>query len=245
MADKTQITEIKRLARQGESVNEIKDKLDLAKSTVYYHFKKEVGQKQKENQVKIPEDEEVKGEICGIFAGDGNFHHDNNGHYRMQFFLNYNDEYWKELKDFLSDKLRKEPMVFHNEEKSRTVIRYSSKKLYEMIKEHLEWEDDKTVSIRLKNQQESREFKSGFLRGLIDTDGYKEKKFRRYIYGTISRSLRDNFSEILDELDISHTTYKEKARKDGWRDMHKVRITGDSAEKFSEEVTPRHPKKQY
>ena len=35
---------IKEMARNGESINHIRDKLNLPKSTVYYHFKKEVGQ---------------------------------------------------------------------------------------------------------------------------------------------------------------------------------------------------------
>ena len=245
MATSKEVKEIKKLASKGKSVNTIKECLDLPKSTVYYHFKKEVGQKQKENAIEIPKDEEVKGELCGIFAGDGNFHKDNNGHYRIQFFLNCNDEYWKKLEEFLSDKLHKKPMVFHNKEKSRTVIRYNSKELYKMIKQHLEWEGDKTVLIGLKKDQKLGRFKIGFLRGLIDTDGYKEKKFRRYIYGTISRNLRNNFSKILNELDISHTNYKEEARKDAWKDMYKVRMSGDSVEVFNEKVKPRHPKKKF
>ena len=55
MASTEQIQKIKSLAKKGESVNTIKEKLEIPKSTVYYHFKKEVGQKQKEKALKIPE----------------------------------------------------------------------------------------------------------------------------------------------------------------------------------------------
>ncbi|QKQ98820.1 hypothetical protein GKQ38_04835 [Candidatus Nanohaloarchaea archaeon] len=77
MASESQINEIKSLAVQGDSVNSIKERLDLPKSTVYYHFRKEAGQKQKENSLQIPKDEEVIGELCRIFAGDGNFYPSN------------------------------------------------------------------------------------------------------------------------------------------------------------------------
>ena len=54
MASPQQIQKIKQLAKKGESVNTIKEKLEIPKSTVYYHFKKEVGQKQKEQALKNP-----------------------------------------------------------------------------------------------------------------------------------------------------------------------------------------------
>ena len=179
---------IKTLASKGKSVNTIKDKLELTKSKVYYHFKKEVGQKQKENRLELPKDDEVRGEICGVFVGDGDFHKDNNGHYRVEVYLNYKDIYWQELKRFFSEELNKIPMVFQDVEKSRKVLRYNSNALYKLFQEHLEWGDDKTYSIQLKDTTKSEKFKIGFVRGLIDTDGYREKKFRRFIYGTISRT---------------------------------------------------------
>ena len=54
MTSPQQIQKIKQLAKKGESVNTIKEKLEIPKSTVYYHFKKEVGQKQKEQALKNP-----------------------------------------------------------------------------------------------------------------------------------------------------------------------------------------------
>lgn len=115
---------IQALASEGKSVNTIKDKLDLPKSTVYHHFKKEVGQKQKENRLELPEDNEVKGELCGVFAGDGNFYEDKNYKYRVKFTLNINDDYWEELAAFLEKSLDKEPRANHQESYNRTNLRY-------------------------------------------------------------------------------------------------------------------------
>lgn len=111
MASKKEIKKIKRLARQEKSVNNIKNKLKLPKSTVYYHFKKEVGQKQKENQPVIPDNQDFKGEFCGIFAGDGNYYYDKKkGEYRIRICLNHNYEYWEILEDHLRFKLVKARM---------------------------------------------------------------------------------------------------------------------------------------
>jgi len=240
MADKTQITEIKRLARQGESVNEIKDKLDLAKSTVYYHFKKEVGQKQKENQVKIPEDEEVKGEICGIFAGDGYFKEYENGHYTTVLTLNYKQNYWKRLSSFLEDNLDKEAHFIRQDSRAR--LKYDSKKLYKMLKTYLAWKEDKTASIELKNGELSRDFKKGFLRGLIDTDGNLNNE--RYIFNTISGNLKQSITDLLKDLEMDYSLRIDEDKRENCRDMHRVILTQKSSKKFQAEIRPRHPKKE-
>ncbi len=123
MASDKDIRKIKSMASNGKSVNQIKEELDIPKSTVYYHFRKEVGQKQKENQPEILECEEFKGELCGIFAGDGNFHKQKEGHYRIQFLLNYQDSYWEVLEEFFTSKLGKKPIIFHDKNKSLTTLR--------------------------------------------------------------------------------------------------------------------------
>lgn len=246
MADKTQIAEIKKLARQGDSINEIKEKLELPKSTVYYHFRKEVGQKQKENAVKIPENDEIIGEICGIFAGDGYFRKRDDGHYRVEITLNQKDRYWEELARLLYDKLEKEPQIIHEKEYNRTRLRLYSKKLYKLLKNYLKWNKNaKTSTIRLKEAKNTDKFNKGFIRGLIDTDGYREPEFRRYIYGTISEGLRNDFSNILEELGIDHANYSERAEESEWNTMFKTRISGDSAGYLSRKIQPRHPKKKY
>lgn len=104
MASTEEKMRIRKYASEGKSVNWIRDKLDLPKSTVYYHFKKEVGQKQKENQPTIPDEDDFKGELCGIFAGDGSFFKSKEGEYKTRVHLNWREEYWRILKDYLTKK---------------------------------------------------------------------------------------------------------------------------------------------
>lgn len=246
MATESEKKQIRSLAQNGKSVNQIKEKLELPKSTVYYHFKKEVGQKQKTNQPQIPNEPEFKGELCGTFAGDGSFNKDKNHHYKISIYLNRSEEYWDILSRHLAQNLEKEPEIFHFDDRNVTELRYNSKKLYEFLKRHLEWSKDKCETIRMKESRDfHREFKLGFIRGLIDTDGYREPKFRRYIYGTISKRLRDNFSDILEEIGIEHTNYYEVPEKEKWRTMHKVRVSGDAAASLQRKIAPRKPKRNY
>jgi len=246
MPNTQQTQKIKQLAKKGESVNTIKEKLGLPKSTVYYHFKKAVGQKQKENALKIPEDEEIRGELCGIFAGDGNFYKTDNQQYRIRFYFNHREEYWKVLADFLEDVLERRPRIYKYPDKGRVEFDYSSKEFYNFLKENLEWGEDKTVSICVKDSVTfSKSFKKGFVRGLLDTDGHRESKFRRFIYGTISEDLRDNFSNIVREFGVEATDYSEEPEKENWRTMYKTRISGNNAKLFQEKFEPRNPKKIY
>ncbi|MFB6203240.1 MAG: LAGLIDADG family homing endonuclease [Candidatus Nanohaloarchaea archaeon] len=238
------IKRIKELAREGRSVNEISESMSIPKSTVYYHFRKEVGQKQKRCSVSLPDDDETRGELCGVFAGDGNAHTDSSGHYRIRFYLNNSEEYWRKLSGFLEDVLGKEPRVYRNPDANRAVLDYYSRSLYRFLKSRLSWEEgSKTGTVCLDGPQ-NESFREGFLRGLIDTDGYREKKFRRYIYGTISRSLRNDFSRALSRKEIQHTCYSEKPSCSEWETMYKVRISGSMAEKFCSEINPRNPKRK-
>ncbi|QGA81007.1 LAGLIDADG family homing endonuclease [Candidatus Nanohalobium constans] len=244
MATTEEKQRIKELAAKGKSVNTIKDKLELPKSTVYYHFKKEVGQKQKENRLKIPEDEEVKGEICGIFAGDGNYYEDKNYKYRVKFTLNINDNYWKNLAAFLENSLDKKPRVNHQENYNRTNLRYESKELIDFLREKLDWsEEDKTGTIRLGSLEYSQEFKIGFLRGLLDTDGFVSKKQNRITFNSISKNLTENVSEILEERQIDHEIVRDVDKRESCRDMYRARITGDKVKELIRIIEPRHPKK--
>ena len=245
MPTSSEINRIKALAAEGESVNTIKDKLDLPKSTVYYQFKKEVGQKQRENQLQIPMDEEVRGEICGVFAGDGNFYEDKNYKYRVKFTLNIKDEYWRELAAFLEKNFSKEPRVNHQEDYNRTNLRYESKKLIDFLREKLDWsEEDKTGTIRLKDLDYRRDFEIGFLRGLLDTDGFVSKKQNRVTFNSVSEDLTKDVSRILRENQIDHEIVRDVDKRENCRDMYRARITGSEIENLIEIIEPRHPKKR-
>ena len=245
MPSPQEIKKIKQLAEKGDSVNQIKETLDLPKSTVYYHFKKVVGQKQKENALKVPEEDEIKGEICGIFAGDGYVYVRGDGHYEITITLNINDDYWRHLTTFFYENLGKRPQVIREKPSGRVRLRYSSKKLYQLFREYLTWaEKDKTGTIHIKKEV-SQDFEIGFARGLIDTDGSKIKKERTYRYGTISKDLAKDFCEILKHLHIEYSCRKSIDKRENCRDMFRVHIYGDEAERMNKIIGPRHPKKQF
>ena len=62
---------IKRI-NENVSINNISKELNLAKSTIYYHYKKIKGKKPKEIEFNFRSEKEI-GEFLGIFSGDGNF----------------------------------------------------------------------------------------------------------------------------------------------------------------------------
>lgn len=245
MATAGQKQQIREKARNGDSVNQIKEELGLPKSTVYYHFKKEVGQKQKENALKLPENEEVMGEICGVFAGDGNFHKKKKGNYRIRIFLNLEDSYSENLADFLEENLDKRPNIYNLESKTRTTLDYSSKKLYKMLKKYLDWKEDKTSTIRPNTDKDlSTEFKIGFLRGLLDTDGHKDTTRKRYSFNTVSPKLAGSISNFLSDLNIKHVKKSYSDERENYKDVHRVYINGEHTQKISSIIDPRHPKKR-
>jgi len=238
------IAEIRCRASTGESVNSIKEDLDVPKSTVYYHFRKEVGQKQKSNQVKIPDDLGFHGELCGIFAGDGSFQYTKSGNYKIKFHLNSEEKYWEKLREHLEIKLEKKPFICDSEE-SKISLLYNSKKLYELFDKNLDWEDNKAYTIRLHDRNFSQDFKVGFARGLMDTDGYRRPDHKRYVFTSASESLRDNLYDILYGLDIGSQRFEEEPGETGNAVKHKLRITGSDVDKFSNRINPRKPKRKY
>lgn len=238
------ISEIKNRAENGESVNSIKDDLGLPKSTVYYYFRKVVGQKQKRNQVQIPRDEEFRGELCGVFAGDGSFQHTKSGNYKIKFHLNSKERYWRVLKDFFQLKLSKAPYVCDSS-KSKVDLLYNSKKLYSLFDKNLNWSGKKTYTVKLEDKEFSKGFKKGFSRGLMDTDGYRRQDHKRYVFSSASCGLRDDFYNLLKELDIKSQKFDERPRKEHYSIKHKLRITGEDVDKFNNQIAPRKPKRKY
>lgn len=244
MPSEEEIQKIKNYTSKGRSINQIKNILGLPKSTVYYHFRKEVGQKQKRNQLQIPESEEVRGEICGVFAGDGNHFYDEKKYeHRIKITLNAKEDYWKILAKFLEKQLGKPPHIHHYN--SRTIIDYSSKALYQLLDSNLYWETgNKTETIRPKRAKSSKEFKIGFLRGLIDTDGYMAPDHRRYSVTSISKDMILASARFLTSLGIDNKIREYTDERENHRKIYFLQIFGNSAIKLNEKVEPRNPKRK-
>lgn len=239
-----EISEIKELASEGKSVNNIKEKLDLPKSTVYYHFKKEVGQKQKEKAPEIPADPEFKGELCGIFAGDGNYRKTANSQYKTRFTLNSEQDYWKILRDYIEERTGRAPHI-HKRKNANTVdLLFGFKCFVELYRDHLSWGDDKTATIRLKNRKSMPEkFQKGFLRGLLDTDGSLRNK--RFFFTTISSNLANDTKYLLKRQGFEPSLNRYVDKRESHRPVYNIKVSGNNAKRFYSKIKPRHPSKKF
>lgn len=237
--NKQQRLTIEKLAIKDWSLNKISKKLNLPKTTVYYWFRKAVGRKIKPVIINRSSDEKI-GEIIGIFAGDGNYNYDlKTGNYRIRIYFNKKEEeilnYYASLIKFISNK---KPRIYLS--RSMKIIAIDSKKLIEFIKENLAWERrNKTRTIMLKKtiKHYSKNFIVGFLRGLIDSDGYVRKERKEIYFGSVSKNLIKNFANSLELFDFKYKIYQQKQKR-GSPIFYKVRITNNEVIRFCEKIRP-------
>lgn len=98
----------------------------------------------------------------------------------------------------------------------------------------------KSHSVYLNDNNYSKEFQIGFLRGLFDSDGYVSPK--KIMFGTSSQPLARNASKFLRNLNIIHrySVYKEK--RPNRVDMHHITLLKKSHGKFFKLIQPRELK---
>jgi hypothetical protein len=193
---------IRKLAKNGFSLNFIAKKIRLPKSVVYYWFRKTVGRKMIVVKIDNSLEEEI-GEIVGAFAGDGNFYLDSNYRYRIRFYLSSDEmEYAKNLNNLLKKVYGKEGNIISY--RNMVIIDIFGKAIIEHIKNFLEWKGKKTYSVKLKSKPSSYSlnFLKGFCRGLIATEGWILKN--NLMVSCVSKQLIDNLSESLNLLKIQH-----------------------------------------
>jgi intein-encoded DNA endonuclease-like protein len=101
-----------------------------------------------------------KGYLYGLFIGDGNLHHDNDRHYRINFYFNpKKDVDIVEYTVFLLKKIGLLPYItLHH---GCIIVRINSKSFYIFLKK-----------FRLNLCTKNINFMIGFIAGLIDSDGY-------------------------------------------------------------------------
>ncbi len=172
------------------------------------------------------------GEIIGAFAGDGSFYHNTHGRssmYMIRYFLSYQDD--KDYADYLANIIGKTNLntnMFFRKYKgkgSTIELRACSKDLYNFIKTYIIWEkSDKTCSIRLIKDISgySNDFLRGFVRGLMDTDGFVETY--NISLGVISEGLINNFKTILDKHKIESKLSIRKNREGNRRNLYICRV---------------------
>jgi hypothetical protein len=233
----------------SKSINKIRSETKLAKSTIYYCYKKIKGKKYMEPKYEICFSEK-EGEIVDIFAGDGsqyyyrprgcyqtNIHFGNvneYAHYVKKLFERYFNKKWNLWKE-----VTKEEHVKHR-------LRVIDKKIFGFFKNYLEYDSRiKHSTVCLKNLFFPRGFKIGFLRGLLDTDGCicLSQGRKRVAWYTTSRKLSGDTKKFLADLNIGSNTYKIDRSHIKNKNIFTTQIFEDEVDKFLKLVRPFKSKK--
>lgn len=128
---------------------------------------------------------------------------------------------------------------------SKKILDYSSKALYEELNSQLQWKDgNKSSTVKLLDKNYDRDFKIGFLRGLLDTDGYLAPECRKYTLTSISRDLIFDSVGILDELGIENRKREYEDERNNREKLYFLEVSGNSAVDLNEQIEPRNPKRK-
>ncbi len=227
------IDEIKR----GSSLGKIVSMTGLGKTTIYYYMKKIRGKKNISIKLDLTNLERI-GEIIGIFAGDGYYANDKKRwSRRIKIYFNVK-EY--NLANYYADSIKlligKKPQVFDSN--SVRIVQIQSIDFCDFILSYLLFGKRKveTIELRDKNLLKDKVFAKGFLRGLIDSDGYVRKGRKEIYYGSISKKLFNDFLVGLDLFSFQYKTYVQKGR--GYCDFYKVRLSGLEVDRFVKIIRP-------
>ncbi|MFW9880704.1 MAG: LAGLIDADG family homing endonuclease [Candidatus Thorarchaeota archaeon] len=226
--------EIKSLIKNNVSIPQISKQLNVAKSTVYYHYKSIKGRKY--SIPTIPEKDAVLGEFLGIFAGDGSLILSKDYHYRISIYLHANDdrEYANYIKELIQNNFNKKVREYINENSLH--LTFYSVDIYYLIKKYVNLYPHKTYNIYIKNPEKlSNKFLSYFIRGLFDTDGH-HKKDGRLVLCLASKKMIYQMSEILKtRFKILSSVYKRNV-KSPWKDQYELYIPKREVAKYRKEI---------
>jgi len=221
------VQQIKDKVRNGKSLNEISKELQITKTTVYYWYRKFSNKRIK--RVKLNDNAKTLdiGEFIGIFAGDGSFYLDKNYRYDIRIHLDTKyKNYVNHVNKLIKHLFRKKPWIYDYKPNNVTIVRIISKDVLNFIKTYLTWETYKTGTIRLKDRiNYNKEFYVGFLKGLIDTDGYIDKN--TITFSTISYGLSSDIDFGLNKLKINHKIYLQNDKRPNIKPIYRVRISKD------------------
>ncbi len=234
------------LIRGGESLNAISKISGRGKSTLYYHYRKILPKKIK--PVCIPFDEDLFiGELVGLFVGDGSLFYDKKtNNYVIRFFFNVTEKsFVDELSLLFENKLCKKPAVYRA--KNVMVVRYYSKVLYDFIMSYVGWGvslnscgyNKKSRTVYLKDRFYSPEFKKGFLKGFLDSDGYFSPS--KTTFDSSSCRIMEQTKNFLYDLGYSdfHFSFREDKRPNRVG-MYKIYVRLSERKKLTLEINPRN-----
>ncbi|MBR9682343.1 MAG: hypothetical protein GOV02_01585 [Candidatus Aenigmarchaeota archaeon] len=190
--------------RSGHSLGYLMKKFNIPKTTAYYYLRKIRGRKLKD--LEISSDQELRGEFCGIFAGDGGFVY--NSGYRISFYTYCKEPEYVNHIIFLIGKLFGNYRPYTYTERSVTIVRTNRKLMYDLLRKYLFWTGVKTYSIGLKNPVDSydKKFLRGFIRGAVDTDGSVDD-YGRIAFTSCSKKFFQDVRDALVVLGFNPTVW--------------------------------------
>ncbi|HLG23891.1 MAG TPA: LAGLIDADG family homing endonuclease [Candidatus Nanoarchaeia archaeon] len=191
-----------------------------------------------------PKFSKKEGEIAGIFAGDGSqYYEPKAGHYENNVhFGGHNYNYAVYVKSLFEGFFKKK-FMFREETLGRYRLRTHSKEIYYFFKNYLDYKPQiKHCTVRLKSMNFPREFKIGFLKGFLDTDGniyrLKQTKKCRIAFYTTSEKLSKQLCKILDELEIKNGVYVNKRKGRNEKPVYNVYVFSEYTDRFINLVKP-------
>jgi len=200
--------EIRELIRKGFSLENIALKLNLRKSTVYYHARTYCKKQTKLNMNALSAKEQ--GYILGMFVGDGNvIMKTSKGQYGLKFTLDNKRD--QKIAHFLRILFKKAGKKTETRTEARSLyIRIFSKKLTGFISNLVSTtkrpDSQRNIKSLVNYENWSSDFKIGFVSGLLDSDGYVHygKKGKHYgaVIKTNNPSLAKQIQGIFSDLKV-------------------------------------------
>lgn len=233
---------ILKLARSGKSLTRICKMTGLNKTTVYYHTRKVLKGRVKPIKIDFNNEEGI-GEFVGTFAGDGCFvKYNDSYHYRLTFYFSIKEkQYVDSLKSLFEKLFSKSPNLMLRKDNNVYIIHYHSKLLYQLLLRYLVWDGKKSATVRLKTIKHDKRFLIGFLRGLLDTDGYTAKNYRRVMFATISKDLAEQINRILPVFEVKPKLVCCIPKRKNRKLLYSVSVSGKDAITLIELLNPRNP----
>ncbi|UCD20522.1 MAG: LAGLIDADG family homing endonuclease [archaeon] len=144
-----------------------------------------------------------KGYIFGLFAGDGySYHNKKDRHYTVEFYLNSIRD--KDIEKYLVSILKKRGFIVHLSKDKRfncKRIRVHSKEFFQEIK-------DNCCIV-------TKDYKLGFVSGLIDAEGYVSSKKSMITVTNTNKRLLLKLKRFLKEFGVNSSI---KKKKKGWKE---------------------------
>lgn len=209
-----EIENIRMQAKAGASLRQISTRLHLPSTTVYYHAKK-LCRKMTSLELDVLSEKE-QGYLIGMFVGDGaHIIRANQGHYITKFSLaKGRDENIAEYMQGLFAKAGKR--IGWCIERNSITLRVFSKEFFQFMVKYVTRIEQvgthRKKKLLIDHGGWSKALKSGFISGLIDSDGYvyfDPVRGRRFgvLIRTADCDLRDQIISVLKSLNSASTTY--------------------------------------